>query len=217
MGQSNDNAENTLKVSKTEDFEFSGDGSAKQWNQAEWIAMPQRKAEGKTYQTDVKLLYSETGIYCLFRCEDDKVTATLTEDFADLWEEDVVEIFFWPDEKLPVYFEYELSPLNYELPILVPNRGGDFLGWRPWKYKGDRLTRHATSVSDMPNDETWLAEFFIPFALLEPLVLDIPESGTKWRVNMYRNDYDTGASTWSWQTVRTNYHDYESFGTMVFE
>ena len=58
--------------------------------------------------------------------------------FADLWTEDVVEIFFWPDEEMPVYFEYELSPRNYELPILVPNKAGSFLGWRPWKYEGER-------------------------------------------------------------------------------
>jgi hypothetical protein len=57
-------------------------------------------------------------------------------DFLDLWNEDVVEAFFWTDESNPIYFEYELSPLNYELPILVPNNKGKFLGWLPWHYEG---------------------------------------------------------------------------------
>jgi hypothetical protein len=59
-----------------------------------------------------------------------------------LYNEDVIEAFFWPDEKNPLYFEYELSPLNYELAILVPNNKGNFFGWRPWHYEGDRKTRH---------------------------------------------------------------------------
>ena len=37
----------------------------------------------------------------------------------DLWNEDVFEVFLWTDERYPVYFEYEISPLNHELPILA--------------------------------------------------------------------------------------------------
>jgi hypothetical protein len=49
-------------------------------------------------------------------------------------EGDVFEAFVWPDERDPLYFEYEISPLGRELPILIPNLGGRFLGWRPWHY-----------------------------------------------------------------------------------
>ena len=38
----------------------------------------------------------------------------------DLWNEDVFEVFLWTDERYPVYLEYEISPLNHELPILDP-------------------------------------------------------------------------------------------------
>jgi len=41
-------------------------------------------------------------------------------------ERDVFEFFLWPDERYPVYFEYEISPLGHELPILIPNFGGQF-------------------------------------------------------------------------------------------
>ena len=41
------------------------------------------------------------------------------DDFEDIFNEDVVEAFFWPEESSVIYFEYELSPYNYELPILV--------------------------------------------------------------------------------------------------
>jgi hypothetical protein len=84
----------------------------------------------------------------------------------DLWHEDVFEVFLWPDERHPVYFEYEISPLNKELAILVPNFGGQFLGWRPWHYEKERLIRKATSVTGGPRQshaaiQGWRAEFFI--------------------------------------------------------
>lgn len=202
----------TLKIRHTGDFDFSGDGTASAWQSAEWTTLPHRGGT-KTYETKIKLLYSATGIYGLFYCEDEVITSTLHEDFTDLFNEDVVEIFFWTDESKPLYFEYELSPHNFELPILVPNSDGNFLGWLPWHYEGDRKTRHATKITD----KAWTAEFFIPYALLKPLDNVPATKGTKWRCNFYRIDYDSGSSEWSWQKTRTNFHDFKKFGTILFD
>jgi hypothetical protein len=38
------------------------------------------------------------------------------------------------------YRQERLTGLN-ELPILIPNFGGQFLGWRPWHYEGMRKTQ----------------------------------------------------------------------------
>jgi hypothetical protein len=207
-----------LSITSTADFEINGDTAHHQWKYAPWIMLPQRKLTPVSYRTKVKLLYSETGIYTLFWCDDKKITATLKEDMADIYKEDVVEIFFWTDELFPLYFEYELSPLNYELAILVPNMNGTFLGWAPWHYAGERKTKHAaTIIKDGENTVGWVAEFFIPYKLLTPLNNVPPTKGTKWRVNMYRIDYDSGVATWSWQPTRANFHDIESFGTWVFD
>lgn len=201
----------TIKITTTADFKLSGNGKAPEWSATSWITLPHREGPRK-YETKVKLLYSTTGIYGLFFCEDQVITSTLKEDNADLYNEDVVEIFFWPDESAPLYFEYELSPYNYELPILVPNDKGTFFGWLPWHYEGERKTRHATNIEG----KSWTAEFFIPYALLKPLANVPPTQGTTWRCNFYRIDYDQGASEWSWQPTRTNFHDIESFGTILF-
>lgn len=211
-------ASEALLIRKTGSFDITGDGSASAWKATEWIQLEKRKGVA-TYNTQAKLLYSDKGIYALFSCQDNKISATLQEDFANLWTEDVVEIFFWPDESSPIYFEYELSPLNYELPILVPNMDGEFLGWRPWQYEGERKTRHATKILKGNNGETtaWIAEFFIPFALLKPLQNVPPRSGESWRMNMYRIDYDNEYTSWSWRPVKTNFHDYKRFGTIRFE
>jgi hypothetical protein len=118
------------------------------------------------YKTKFKILYSTTGIYCLYTCDDNLITATMKADFDDIYKEDVVEAFFWTEESSNIYFEYEVSPTNLELPILVPNYKGQFLGWRPWHYEGDRKTRHATHIEYKDGKVvSWTAEFFIPFKL----------------------------------------------------
>jgi hypothetical protein len=154
---------------------------------------------------------------------DATLTATMTEDFMDLWNEDVFEVFLWTDERYPVYFEYEISPLNYELPILVPNFGGEFLGWRPWHYEGERRVRKATSVAGGRREpkasiEGWTAEFFVPYALLKPLQNVPPKPGTRWRANFYRMDYDGAKRTaWAWAPVAGTFHEIARFGELVFK
>jgi hypothetical protein len=212
------NPVDTITVAPTKDFVVSADLESPNWRAVEWIELPQRQGDTR-YSTKVRLMYSEKGIYANFHCEDKKISATKTEDFTDLWKEDVFEIFFWTDESAPIYFEYELSPLNKELAILVPNFNGDFLGWKPWQYEGSRRTSHAVQIQKNDGDVTgWTGEFFIPYSLLKPLQNVPPKKGGKWRVNIYRIDYDNSArSGWAWKPVRTTFHDYESFGVMKFE
>ncbi len=213
----------TLFVVSVPDFELNGRGDHPTWNQTEWISLPLRHGESRELTSQAKVLYSETGIYFLMQCADEVLTATLTEDFADLYKEDVVEVFLWTDETQPLYFEYELSPLNYELPILVPNHGGTFFGWRPWHYEGERRTRHATSVRGGEKKSGaairgWTAEFFIPYALLKPLGNVPPKPGTRWRANLYRIDYDAAEPRhWQWQPTSGSFHEYQRFGTFLFK
>lgn len=212
------NKKEPLLIRHSDDFEVTGHGDNASWEKTRWVTIPQRKNDQVNYGTRVKVLYSDKGIYFLFDCKDSQITSTLREDNANLWEEDVVEVFFWTDKNHPFYFEYELSPTNYELPILVPNVKGDFLGWLPWQYEGERKTRHATFINREDSQVlSWSAEFFIPFALLKPMSNVPPKSGTKWRANMYRIDYDKDVSVWTWQPIRTNFHDFKRFGTFVFE
>ena len=207
-----------ITIKKTKDCIVTGKGDAANWDSCAFITLIQKQPHSLSYNSKFKILYSNTGIYCLYVSEDAKITATLKEDFADLYNEDVVEAFFWPDENSAIYFEYELSPWNFELPILVPNNKGTFLGWRPWHYENERKTRHATSIQKRGDTiQSWTAEFFIPYTLLKPLQKVPPTSGMKWRANFYRIDYDHGNNYWYWKPIKTNFHDYEKFGTIIFE
>jgi len=210
------------QVKATSDFEVTGAGDNPAWQSIEWTALQRRRPEANAYDTRFKMLYSSTGLYFLMDATDRKLTATMTEDFVDLWNEDVFEVFLWTDERYPVYFEYEISPFNHELPILIPNFGGQFLGWRPWHYERDRVTRKATSIIGGPKEsgaaiQGWRAEFFFPYALLRPLQNVPPKPGTHWRANFYRMDYDDGKRTqWAWAPVGESFHEFEKFGDLEF-
>ncbi len=211
-----------IEVTKTQDFELSGDGQAVSWQRTDWYSLPQRSNLENVRETKLKVLYSETGIYFLFYCQDEVLTASKTADFEKLWLEDVVEVFLWPDTDHTIYFEYEISPLNYELPILIPNINGEFLGWRPWQYTGDRKIKHLTKVvggkkATGAKISGWYAEFFIPYELLRPLSNVPPQTGTTWRVNMYRVDHDyQKIAFWSWQETEKSFHEIKKFGPMIF-
>jgi hypothetical protein len=211
-----------LSVKPVADFEITGAGDHAAWRPLEWTALRSRQSGGHPYESKFKVLYSSTGLYFLMEGTDRTLTATMNEDFMDLWKEDVFEVFLWTDERFPVYFEYEISPLDRELPILIPNFGGQFLGWRPWHYDRDRRTRKATSIiggekRSQASIQGWRAEVFIPYALLTPLQNVPPKPGTTWRANFYRMDYDTGkAAQWEWARVASSFHDYQNFGHLVF-
>lgn len=212
-----------LQIAKCKDFSITGLGDSEQWKSAPWTALNRRPGGKLEYSARFKMMYSDTGVYVLFDGSDQTLTATMKEDFLDLWNEDVYECFFWTDEKHPVYFEYEISPLGYELPILVPKLDGEFLGWRPWHYEGKRRIQKKVSATGGKNESLakvsgWKAEVFIPYELLKPLQNVPPTPGTKWRANFYRVDYDEKPSTgWDWSRVGPSFHDIDNFGTLVFE
>jgi hypothetical protein len=209
-------------VKPVADFAVTGTGDHPSWRAIEWTSMHRRQPDGHDYQARFKVAYSTTGLYVLMDGTDAVLTATMDQDFMDLWNEDVFEIFLWTDERHPLYFEYEISPLNHELPILVPNVGGRFLGWRPWHFEGDRLTRKATAIVGGPKTpgatiEGWRTEFFIPYVLLKPLGNVPPTPGTAWRANFYRVDYDHGKTTqWDWARVGESFHEFQKFGELLF-
>ncbi len=179
-----------------------------------------------SWTTLVRLATSSAGIHVHFVAQDEVLTATHRKDGAELWKEDVFEVFLWPDESVPAYFEYELSPLGTELPLMVINTGATFHGWAPWPH--DEATRVrktvevrragvvAEATSGAAIDE-WRAEITIPFSLLRPVGHEGPRPGARWRANFYRIDYDGALPrVWSWCPTVRNFHEPARFGSLVF-
>ncbi len=210
-------------VKATKNFKVTGKGDNAAWKKADWAPLQKRQSDGHPYESRFKMLYSKKGVYILMDGTDRKLTTTMTDPFSHLWKEDVYEVFLWPDERHTFYFEYEISPTNHELPIMVPNVDGKFFGWTPWDYKGRRKIEKATSATGGPVESGakvtgWRAEFFIPCKLLRPLGNVPPKPGMRWRANFYRVDHDDGTRThWEWARVDNRFHEFQKFGTLVFE
>jgi hypothetical protein len=213
----------TIHVERCEHFDVTGRGDAEPWQRAQWHSLSRRPGGELDYTSRFKILYSSKGVYVLIDGTDKRLTATMADDFLDLWNEDVYECFFWTDEQYPVYFEYEISPLGYELPILVPNFGGEFLGWRPWHYEGAKRTQKQVATFGGPQQSKaavtgWRAEIFFPYELLAPLQNVPPQRGSRWRANFYRMDYDAGQVTqWDWARVGRTFHEFQAFGSLIFD
>ncbi|HET9946601.1 MAG TPA: carbohydrate-binding family 9-like protein [Patescibacteria group bacterium] len=213
-----------LSIPKVRDFKISGQGIATQWRKANWQDLKKVGSGRLSYKTKAKVVYSVKGIYFLIVCEDKKISAHMTKDLDHIYKEDVVELFLWPDEEKLLYLEYEVSPLEVELPLLIANHNGSFMGWAPWEYKNERVIQKKTSVTGGEKRSgaaisSWTVEIFIPFALLKGLGNIPAKKGTIWRANINRFDYDrTPRTKWAWcPDVGGAFHDYKNFGTFRFE
>jgi hypothetical protein len=212
-------AGDTIPVHRTADFTPDGRGSAPAWERAQWHAMPRVGDSSSDYTSRFRILYSETGVYILFHGTDRKLTSPYRHDFEDLYLADVFEAFFHTQTSDPVYFEYEISPRNRELVLIIPNLGGRFFGWAPWKYDADRRTVKRVSIQKERGSMIgWMAEVYIPFRLLEPLRNSPPKPGTVWNANFCRLDYDSGRiEKWAWAPVRTGFHEFERYLALRFD
>lgn len=202
------------------DAAFDAGSAAPFWKGISFVPLnPVTAAQG--YATSAALAWSDEGIYACYRCDDRKISCTFKEDGADLFKEDVVELFLQPKPGLGYYFEYELSPLGHELALLIANNGTEFFGWQAWKWDGQRKTRRVLRLKKEGEMLVgWEAEVFIPFACLSGLTGVPPKAGDLWRGNFYRIDYDNpeAPAYLAWSPVsKPKFHVMDEFGEFLFQ
>lgn len=212
-----------LLVRQCHDFNMTGRGDNAEWGKTEWNVLTKLDSGGRNYESKFKILYSSFGIYVLFNGEDNKITTKFDEDFENLYEGDVFEVFFHTNPKLPLYFEYEINQLNKELVLIIPNLKENIYGWIPWHYENERRVKKMVNISGGKKKvnafiNSWSAELFFPYKLFNPLENVPPKSGTVWNANFYRLDYDNGnMMKWSWAPVKNSFHEFEKFWPIKFE
>ena len=147
-------ASDTLQVLQTSDFKVNGKGSDAAWEKTPWVNMQNSSPGIASYSSQFKILYSEKGIYVLMEGDDQKITTTYKKDFDDLYKGDVFEVFFHPNPKEPVYFEYEINALNKELVLVLTH-----LEYPPERI-GHRLKNRSNQCDDfsreIPNEKSAL-------------------------------------------------------------
>jgi Carbohydrate family 9 binding domain-like len=212
-----------LVVRHCTDFTITGKGESPEWQKTKWVALNKIDKGGKADESKFKILYSTTGLYVLFSGQDEKITSSYKNDFDNLFNADVFEVFFHPNPDEPVYFEYEISPLNKELVLLILNRNGKFGSWIPWHYEDKKKVVKKVTITGgqmKPNAsiKSWMVELFFPYQLLNSLMNVPPVSGMRWNANFCRLDYDSGNMIkWSWSPVKVSFHEFEKYFPVQFE
>ncbi|MEW6756340.1 MAG: carbohydrate-binding family 9-like protein [Candidatus Latescibacterota bacterium] len=181
--------------------------------------------------TEARMLWDADNLYVYFRCTDPDVWSVLTERDANLWEDEVVEIFFDPVGEQLNYAEYEVNPLNTVLDLLVtrvPSRQS-FFEWSPPVSTAIQVGGTLNDHTD--TDEYWSMEMALPW---QSLVTDMtglvgerglpPRDGDIWHFNFYRYERLRNASgrettieysAWS-PTGEINFHRPDRFGVVQF-
>lgn len=169
--------------------------------------------EAPTRGTTLSLAWDMGHLYVAFACQDDgPVNASLTVRDANLWEEEVVEIFIDADDDQNTYYELEWNPLNTLFDAFVINSGKHWL-LRDWTMEG---IQHAVGRTEAG----WVVEIAMPLTEFGEAARVPPQVGDVWRANFYRIDRPPHADRpemTAWSTIgRYNFHASDAFGYIEF-
>ena len=222
MAQSTRSGESML-VKKCNDFNINGKGDNAEWNKTSWALLTKLDEGSEAYESKFKILYSAKGIYVLFNSKDDKITTKDYKDNENIFNDDVVEVFFHPDPQANIYFEYEVNQLDVELVLAISNLNGEnHKSWIPWHNRSSIIKMVNVVGGDKKVNgkiQSWSAEIFFPYGVLGLIPKVPPVSGTIWNANFCRLDYDTGKMIkWSWSpSIKESFHDLQEFRSIRFE
>lgn len=175
--------------------------------------------------TQAKFLWDDKYLYIGFICEDPDIEATITERDAELWNEEVVEVFCDPDGDGLNYFELQVNPLNTVLDLLMnkPYSAGGRSNFS-WNLKNLKSAVWLNGTLNNPSDvdTQWTCEIAIPFnelAFMAPTMNFPPHDGDSWRILVARYHYnpDGSCEKSSWTKLNSyTFHIPSKFGRIIF-
>lgn len=181
--------------------------------------------------TEVRMIWDRTAIYAHFHCLDRCIWGRCEKHHDAIFEEEAVELFLNPEDRLERYYEFALSPWGIRYGSLVRNEGGNppivrvvhymnaqEIGGRVAIRGGGgvpfRSTRPPTGQNSL--HESWTAFIRIPFSLFER---PAPRPGESWKANPARINRDGLAelSCWSPNSMHPkSFHHPGTFGVIQF-
>ncbi|GIX06102.1 MAG: hypothetical protein KatS3mg115_0505 [Candidatus Poribacteria bacterium] len=185
------------------------------WASAAWVSLRDAKTGAVPRRpTEVGIFYTLDALYLAYRCTDEvKPNARLTVRDANLWEEEVVELFLDPDGNPRTYYELEWNPLNTLFDAYLINSGK-----RRWLLRDLSLEGLEHQVAW--NDSGWTVEVRLPIEDLGEAPVWPPTPETVWRGNFYRierSDDPIQPEMTSWSVIgRYDFHETQAFGRIRF-
>lgn len=174
-------------------------------------------------ETRCKILWDDRFLYIGFESEDDNVSATYRQHDANLWDQDVNEVFCDPQGDGAHYFEFQVNPLATTFDLFMPeNRKGD----RNWDFKSliTAVNINGTLNDSADTDKNWSSEIAIPFQEISFMAAANtfpPKEGDTWRILLCRYNYrdkegkKPEISAWN-KTDKRGFHAPDKFGKIIF-
>jgi hypothetical protein len=165
---------------------------------ADATALPLARTDGAAVQGGAvaRLAWDNTRLYLALEIPDEIIVADRSDRDAPLWEkDDVVELFVWPREDQPYYYEIAVNPRNTVFDsFFVANAAhtGADVSVRDWNPDIQSLTRlqpvvyRPNKVGPPSVGGSWTVEMSIPLAAFSNLVPGPPAAGDVWRIQIVR-------------------------------
>ena len=209
------------------DFSPNGIWEKAPWRTIEALSLTHFMGKPPTFQPCVqaKLAYTSTGLYVIFRVEDQFIAAETYEPNGPVWRDSCVEFFFSPLLTQPeAYFNIEINccgiPYAAYQPRLLHNvRPFDSGDFQLFEIAAQPFTRPLHHQIQTPT--TWTIEYKIPFIILEKYSQIVrPEPGVAWRANFYKIAEVTSDPHYiTWAPINNpnpDFHRVDCFGRLIF-
>lgn len=179
-------------------------------------------------KTQAKVLYSDQGLYVMFRVEDRYVRAVRTK-YQDFVANDSCVEFFVRPQKGKGYFNFEMNCIGTLLLFYVEDPrvvDGDFAKYEKVPEKLGRLVERYHSLSGVIVKEiqeavTWVVAYHIPWKVFDPYVGPVKDlRGRSWAGNFYKCADECSRPHWgAWSPIgaKLSFHQPDRFGVLTFE
>jgi hypothetical protein len=167
-----------------------GHGALLAADDAAWAAAPPIAWGAPPFATRFRALWTPATLYVRFDADDTSPWFTKHRRDANLWEEEVVEIFIDPAGRGADYYELEISPANVVCDLRVRTPYPTLKSETAFDLEG--LESDVTLFGEGPDRAPgWVATAALPFAGLRALPVpdDVripPDAGDAWRFNVFR-------------------------------
>ncbi len=167
--------------------------------------------------TWAKALWDDEALYLGLRARDTDVWSNFTDRDANLWEEEVLEVYLDPGADGRNYLELQVNPNNAVFDALfVATQRPHFREARLHTVEGMQTEVSVRGTLNQRDDRDvyWSLEMRIPWGSL-PGFDGPPANGAEIRANFYRYDRpaDGTITTWAWSAVGSgSFHKPEKFG-----
>ena len=200
------------------------DGAA--WGKAETFTVGHFHERSSDHHPKVqgKLLYTDKGIYVIFKVDDRYVISKHTEYQDPVCRDSCVEFFVQPKPGKG-YLNFEIN-CGGTLLLQYHERdkdGKDVCVPVPTEAAQGITIYHSTPetvVPEISEETTWYVEYFVPFSIFEHSVGPLgPVTGQAWRANFYKCADQSSHPHWgAWAPIgeELSFHQPRFFGTIRF-